>query len=358
MTDILKFDEVLKRTEKLTRLHLILGNGFSIAKFPRIFSYNALFSMADFSANPRLKRVFERNKTHDFENVMKYLVSLQASGGEYGMNKESIEAVKKDIEALKTILIETICNNHPDSPNDIDDEDYKKSFDFLWKFLQRPNSHIYTLNYDLLLYWTLARVGLSDDKYSKSINDGFSNPEGDVDADYVTWQGEGQAFFSRVRYPHGALHIFDAGNEIKKITYSRTNLRLIEQTREALDSNLFPLFVSEGSSQEKLEKIKHNAYLYTCYQQFSADIKGFVKETGDGPDTAVLIYGHSLNSVDDHFWAKLMRGKVKDVYVSVHGGLSSEGGLAIQQNVQRLRTTFPGSPVRFIYFDAGTASVW
>jgi hypothetical protein len=177
-------------------------------------------------------------------------------------------------------------------------------------------------------------------------------------AGHVAWQGEGQAFFSKLRYPHGALHIFDAGNEIQKITYNRTNQRLIEQTRKALDGGLFPLFVSEGSSAEKLEKIKHNAYLYTCYQQFSGDVKGFVKEVGDHADTAVVIYGHSLNQVDDHYWSKLMSGRVRDVYVSVYNGLESPGGLAVQQNVQRLNTAHHGSRVRFKYFRAESVPLW
>jgi len=140
------------------------------------------------------------------------------------------------------------------------------------------------------------------------------------------------------------LHIFDAGDDIQKITFSRTNERLIDQTRKALDKGLFPLFVSEGSSQQKIEKIKHNSYLYTCYQQFCSDVKGYVKESNGEPDTAMVIYGHSLNSVDDHFWSKLMRGKIRDVYVSVYGGLESASGLDIQQNAERLKKAFPGGP--------------
>jgi hypothetical protein len=282
---------------------------------------------------------------------------MAVSMEEYGTDAACLVEIKNDIEALKQVLIKTICDNHPDSSKEIDDTSYKKCFSFLSQFLSRKQSHIYTLNYDLLLYWAVARIGLSDDTYSKIINDGFSNPPHSK-AEYVSWQGEGQAFFSNIRYPHGALHIFDAGDDIQKITFSRTNERLIDQTRNALDKNLFPLFVSEGSSKEKLEKIKHNAYLYTCYQQFCLDIKAYVKEISGDPDTALVVYGHSLNDVDDHFWSKLMRGKVLDVYVSVHGGLNSVGGLAIQQNVQRLKKLVPSSQVAFTYFDAASVDLW
>ena len=79
-------------------------------------------------------------------------------------------------------------------------------------------------------------------------------------------------------------------------------------------------------------------------------MRGLVKDVNGEPDTAMVIYGHSLNSVDDHFWTKLMRGKIRDVYVSVYGGLDSVSGLAIQQNVQRLKKAVPGSSVAFKFF--------
>lgn len=351
------FEEVLRKS-KSQKLHLILGNGFSIAKFPKIFTYDALFSQANFSGNERLKRVFDKQGSADFEAMMRYLLGLLQSGDEYGLSVESVKMVKQDIDALKEILIQTICDNHPDSPNAIDDSSYAKCFEFLWNFLKRSDSKIYSLNYDLLLYWCIARVGLSHDEYSKKINDGFSNPSGSAKAEYVSWQGEGQAFYSNVRYPHGALHIFDAEGDIQKITFNRTNERLIDQTRKALDKQLFPLFVSEGDSNKKLHRIKHNPYLYTCYQQFCRDVKGAVRDREGSPDSAVVVFGHSLNSFDDHYWSKLMQGKIEDVYVSVYGGLESEGGLAIRQNTQRLKRLFPSSRVSFSLFDAASVDLW
>jgi hypothetical protein len=196
MTGLLSFNEVIQKSKSL-KLHLLLGNGFSIAKFPKIFTYDALFSRANFTGQERLKRVFEKLATHDFEAVMRYLLMLVQSGAEYGFG---VEEVKKDIEALKQVLIQTITSNHPDGPNDVDDASYTKCFAFLRNFLGRDRSHIYTLNYDLLLYWCIARIGLSDQTYAKIINDGFSNPSNETGAEYVSWQGEGQAFFSNIRY--------------------------------------------------------------------------------------------------------------------------------------------------------------
>ncbi len=186
MTALLSFEDVLKKANQ-QKLHLVLGNGFSISKFPNIFTYDALFSKADFTGKDRLKRVFDRLGSHDFEAVMRHLVMLVQTGEEYGVAANTIGEVKKDIEFLKQVLIQTISDNHPDSPNDVDDASYAKCFAFLRNFLSRNQSHIYTLNYDLLLYWCIARIGLSDPKTAKIINDGFSNPTADANAEYVSW---------------------------------------------------------------------------------------------------------------------------------------------------------------------------
>jgi hypothetical protein len=357
MAELINFDDVLKRC-KGQKTHLLLGNGFSIAKFPKLFAYDALFSQADFAGNGRLESVFNRLQTHDFEKVMRFLIMMSATASEYGLSAEAIIDVKNDIEALKQILIQTICEIHPDGSNEIDDDSYTKCFSFLKHFLSQKGSHIYTLNYDLLLYWTLARIGLSDKTCGNRINDGFS---GASTGNYLIWQGEGQAAFSTIRYPHGALHIFDAGQDIQKITFNRTNERLLDQVREALDSGLFPLFVSEGTFGEKLEKIKHNAYLYDCYQRYCADIK-FARDLGGGSDTALVIFGHSMDESDDHFWAPLMKGNSSqiyvDVYVSVYQGLESSGGLDLQKNVDRLKKKFSASKVQFGYFKAESIELW
>jgi hypothetical protein len=44
---------------------------------------------------------------------------------------------------------------------------------------------------------------------------------------------------------------------------------LIDQARKALSEGRFPLFVSEGECEKKLEKITHCGYLYHSYKSFS-----------------------------------------------------------------------------------------
>src|SRR3546814_6226682 len=55
----------------------------------------------------------------------------------------------------------------------------------------------------------------------------------------------------RVHYLHGALHLFDAGAELQKYTWVNTGKPLLEQAREAMGADKFPLFVAEGRSDER-----------------------------------------------------------------------------------------------------------
>lgn len=44
----------------------------------------------------------------------------------------------------------------------------------------------------------------------------------------------------RVFYLHGGLHLYDSGTEFAKITYSRTEIPLVDQIRETLAEGRYP----------------------------------------------------------------------------------------------------------------------
>src|SRR2546423_14725483 len=131
-------------------------------------------------------------------------------------------------------------------PRDISAESYAACKTFLAHF-----NRIYTLNYDLLLYWAFMQDEIEP---SLSCDDGFRTPD-DGPADYVTWEPDNAYDQQKIYYMHGALHIFDAGAEIQKYTWRNTGIRLVEQIRNALQRNLYPLFVAEGESLQKLARI-------------------------------------------------------------------------------------------------------
>ena len=63
-----------------------------------------------------------------------------------------------------------------------------------------------------------------------------------------------------IYFLHGGLHIYDKKTRIIKNTFRRTDKSLKEQTLENLDKDIYPIFVSEGTSEQKKKNI-HNAYL-------------------------------------------------------------------------------------------------
>jgi hypothetical protein len=132
---------------------------------------------------------------------------------------------------LKEILVQTIAGNHPHIPSDIPEDKFWACRRFLSHFLSGEKAGcIFTLNYDLLLYWTLMHDDLPfGDPIDLAKSDGFGNDEDKPDADYVVWQGETNAHSASVMFLHGALHLFDSGKDLLKYTWVRKGVPLIDQ---------------------------------------------------------------------------------------------------------------------------------
>jgi hypothetical protein len=239
---VTSFQEALK-LDSAKKRHLLLGNGFSIACRSDIFRYDSLFDRADFSSlNQHIKDVFEVLGTKDFEVVMKQLIGAAKLLGIYDpVNKALIKELLKDAEELKGVLVNAIASSHPANPSEIMESEFAHAKNFLRYF-----KNIYSLNYDLLLYWTTMHF---QETHQLPADDGFRTPDSGK-AEYVSWDIEktdGQNIF----YLHGALHLFETISELQKFTWVNTGISLIEQVRAALDDNSYPLFVSEGSSGRK-----------------------------------------------------------------------------------------------------------
>jgi len=66
--ELMTYDEVTSYLNKKKRIsNLLIGNGFSIAYNPTIFSYNALSSYIDTTQDEDLKKLFGIIKTSNFE---------------------------------------------------------------------------------------------------------------------------------------------------------------------------------------------------------------------------------------------------------------------------------------------------
>jgi hypothetical protein len=354
LVDVISFTEAIEDSAQYTKRHLLLGNGFSIACCPDIFHYGSLFEEADFSRNPDLRRVFEVLNTQDFEIAINNLEAGAKLAPIYAPTVAgAADRMIADAAALKEILLATIAGNHPDIPAGIADKKFWNCRRFLENFIGTDNDgQVYTLNYDLLLYWTVMHEDMPfGEEISLSTNDAFGNDEDDPDADYVVWQGETAAHSAKIHFLHGALHLFDAGNELQKFTWVRTNTRLIDQARVAIGLNKFPLFVSEGTSAQKKAKIRHNAYLYQGFKQFTLNVQQ--------AKCCFFIYGHSLAENDDHILQRMGKGKFKKLYVSLYGDPNSEANQFIVARAERLAALRDDrNPLDVVFYDAETANVW
>jgi hypothetical protein len=339
MLEVLHFDDAIAKTE-LGKRHIVLGNGFSIACRPDIFLYKKLFERANFKELPRAKQVFDALDTNDFERVIRALRDFVEIAPIYYPNgPKGRSRAQNDADQLRELLVRTISNNHPTRPGDISSGEYAQCKNFLSLF-----KHIYTLNYDLLLYWTLMQEEISP---LVACDDGFRKPEDDLDASYVTWEPD-NTYDQNVHYLHGALHLFDSGADLQKYTWSGTGVALIDQIRDAMEKNKYPLFVAEGSSTEKMTRIKHSDYLAKAYRSL-LNIRG-----------SLFIHGHSLAENDEHVLRAIEHNTVGQLFVSVFGDLN---GVA-NKHIIRRANAMPGrrrskrSPLEVHFYSAETAAIW
>jgi hypothetical protein len=276
--------------------------------------------------------------TTDFEVVIRALKQAARLAAIYlGDNSELSQRLNADADGLRELLASTIAASHPDRPADISEEQYTACRSFLSNF-----KRIYTVNYDLLLYWAFMQEELAPEV---EFDDGFRKPD-DGPADYVTWDVQ-KTDKQNVFYLHGGLHIFDAGPELQKFTWCNTGVALIDQIRQALESNRFPLFVAEGSHESKLDRIQHSGFLNRAYRSFAA-LGG-----------SLYVFGLSFGEADEHILRLLDRGKVQQAFISLHGDPNSESNARIVERAELMKTRRSAkNPLTLAFFDSNSARAW
>ena len=344
MPNLLRFEDAIQQARNSGRnpkLRVILGNGFSRACRNDLFAYDALFERARDSLSPTAKQSFEALGTTDFESVMRSLKQAETLIGVYAPNRPKLaRKLRKESESLREILASVIAANHPERMSEIEDDEFRSCRHFLNYF-----GDIYTLNYDLLLYWSLMKQDIDD--LTITCSDGFRYPDG-VPDEYVAW--DLNAANQNIHYLHGALHIFDAGSEIQKYTWSNTGIALVDQIRDALEESYYPIYVAEGTSKSKWTRILHNSFLFRGYRSLS-NIGG-----------ALFIFGHSLHDNDNHVLKCIEQSTVGDVFVSIYGNPKSPDNRRIVDSANALShgrlETRRQKELKVHFFDAESANVW
>ncbi|UPR26621.1 DUF4917 family protein [Vibrio cyclitrophicus] len=314
--------------EEWERPSILLANGFSRSCNNGIFNYENLFDEANFRDSDReLRDIFERFDTFDFEKVMHSLQSAEQVCETYRVDRDIINQIRGDQEQLKDSLIEVIANTHPHRPGAISDDRFISTRRFLTRF-----SNIFSLNYDMLLYWAVNKTNLQPYRPDRwcGMKDGFNGDE---------WQQRTQ----NLHFLHGGLHLYNNDYGIYKRVYDPEDWdAIVDQVRRWLDAGEFPLFVSEPTHQKKLEKIKHNPYLNACYHALGS-LEG-----------VLYIHGHSIADNDRHIFDQINRSRVNKVFISIYGDENEEWNRESMANADR----FLNRGIDIEFYDADTTPIW
>ncbi|MGF1888227.1 DUF4917 family protein [Photobacterium profundum] len=323
------FQAALDNLPEGVRPSILLGNGFSQAWRREIFNYEYLLDRANFGERDNeIKAIFRRFETSDFEQVMQNLIAAEIVGEAYGVEADTLEQIRSDQEQLKESLIDVISRCHPLRPNEVTNEQFRTVRAFIKSF-----QNIFTLNYDILLYWAINKTNREIDNF------GYMRKTDGCDGQVWSQYRSQNVFFL-----HGGLHLYDTGTKIKKHVYiDDERIGIVDQVQENLDAGKFPLFVSEPTHEKKLHKIEHNPYLNLCYKELKA-LKNIL-----------FIHGHSMDDNDMHIFNQIKESEVTKVYVGIFGDPDSERNTRSRANAQAFLETHQ---VDVEFYDAATAPIW
>lgn len=342
MPKILTFDEAVSDARKrCDEISVLLGNGFSIDYDPGVFSYDSLADEAILAGLSIDKAaLFESLKTSNFESIIDKLRAAASLQRIYGGDEDLAKLLDADARVIRNGLADALAARHPENAQTLTDDQIIHARTFLSHF-----QNIFTLSYDLLLYWVMNRE--TPGIYVRR-SDGFEWPSM-KDKSRVIWKQK-PSRRQRVFFLHGALHFFVETKRLTKLHFGY-GTSLIEGLRQRLDAGNYPLVVTEGTRIEKEARIDRSAYLRTGLRRFG-EIEG-----------ALFIHGVSMSPNDEHILEAIeaKASLVQVIYVGIHGGSGSSGSkqlIARSNELKAARKSLGGKQLRVKFYDAASASVW
>jgi len=298
---------------------LLVGNGASIAIW-ELFCYSSLFERAceldDGGLEAPEKGLFEQDETDNFEGVLLALRSGERVADllrvetapfklSYGRVKRSLAAALRSVHIVRGDVPEGVLQKVRDALSVYDS--------------------VFSLNYDLLIYWSIA-----SDEARRFPDCFFSADHWFNPADTTVLGGR-----TRVLFLHGGIHLETPdGVRVKKRVVADVG-SLLDAFGEDAAGDGVPLVVTEGRWQDKLKVIRQSEYLRFAFEEFR-----------DAPQPVVL-FGTSLET-DGHLVEVVKSWGDVRLAVSVFG----------QDDAQRIaycgriRSLFPNACL--VFYDATT----
>ena len=350
MPDLVSFESawnaVPHKDVKEERIHIVLGNGFSIGAHEE-FGYDKLYEVAlRHDLPPAAVALFDRYGTTDFERVLYQLNETAWLAQEYGHDADDIEA---DYAELKDAFIQAVAEVHPKRSWDMDYAEISRVGAFLDKF-----HLIGSVSYDLVLYWLLLKYMGDVKGHYNSFLDGFGNDF--RGGDKLRFYGPRPNAKRIVCYLHGGLHLAPGRGGALKRRWGIAGDSLVDQAQVAIDRGEYPLFVAEGTWQAKEQQIARNGYLTWATQQLRL-LKG-----------ALFTYGWSMNDQDEHLLQAIWSNRdIADLWVRVYGGDDASEQAALQARALRIveeskkarsTKTKEGKPISVQFYDSSSVELW
>jgi hypothetical protein len=341
MVGTITFDSALAQAKRQGYpLSILLGNGFSRA-FSDEFAYSRLRDVADMHDLTVTKdELFDHAASNDFETVIQHLQQSARLTEIYEpANIHLRQRLLDDADVVKRGLVEALTKIHPASGQMIHDDKYRSARQFLSHF-----SKIFSLNYDVLLYWTVLQDKLAPRKVV--LKDGFGRR---TDDGPLAWSEPIRIDQQEIFYLHGAMHFYvgDDG-QLCKLEYS--DGRIVEQLQSNLAAGKYPLVVTEGSSRDKEARIARSRYLTYCHTRLSR-MRG-----------ALFIHGMAMSESDRHVLTEIAKGPgaIDAFYVGLHGAQCEATDIIAAKATALARTHAEksGRTVGVKFYRSETASVW
>ncbi|ENO97552.1 hypothetical protein C667_08383 [Thauera phenylacetica B4P] len=311
---------------------ILLGNGASISVSPS-FSYGSLLQHA---AERNLlsddtRRLFEFFRTNDFELVLRIVWQALNVNRSLRIPDERTHAA---YVGLRDCLIQTVRDIHPEHGA------VSAHLPSIYQFLKRFRTVI-SLNYDLVVYWALT-YGLDiDDQHA--FKDCFVRG-GVLDDDWKRFRQpiRGDRSTSLVFYAHGSLVLCRNLVERERKIHNLQDGLLEAVLQRWQNGEVVPLFVSEGTWQQKVSSIQNSYYLSTVYREV-------LKSQRD----TLVVYGWGFGDQDIHLLKRMKGTGINRVAVSVFRGNQPYCNRVFQTIHDEL-----GAHVDVDFFDSESPGCW
>lgn len=311
---------------------ILLGNGASISVSPS-FSYCSLLQHAiERNLLPEdSQQLFDFFQTNDFELVLR--IVWQASNVNRSLRIPD-ERTHAAYVGLRDCLIQTVRDIHPEHGV------VSAHLPSIYQFLKRFRT-IISLNYDLVVYWAMT-YGLDvDDQHA--FKDCFVGG-GVFDDDWQRFRQpiRGDRSTSLVFYAHGSLVLCRNLVEQERKIHNLQDGLLEAVLQRWQNGEVVPLFVSEGTWQQKVASIQNSYYLSTVYREV-------LKSQRD----TLVVYGWGFAEQDIHLLKRMKDTGINRVAVSVFRGDQAYCDRVFQTIHDEL-----GAHVEVDFFDSESPGSW